>query len=789
MMYLNLRKHQTHSMSEEKDRKLATNRLLDILRSQQTTKSVEDDKSIKVEKTVIDEKEQRDDVVEKQPVEEKKVLSDTEAVTPEEDVSSGINEEPPVTDEKPDIDPESSVLRASEKKEISTGDLLNTLKSVQSDPSVSEEKKVGEETKTEPKVEKPEPKAAPATESNIPETSTTAPTNLLEQIQKPDVKPKPKEIEEIQPKKFDSSLLSTLSEKKQKKTFQDNLLSLFHLFNESQRRITICSGENHVRLLQIKTGFKRTEIEKVKEYTLPYKTEEGAIENNSELIHHILQKELDPKEVKYAYGAYYSPEVDTKTHILQAPVLSKKEISDLVEWNVKKNIPFSPDEAIIAYETSKEPVNNSEKHNIVIGVSEKNTVEKAIDLFNGSKLKPRFISTLPVLMWKLFLLNYPDCKSGCYILVHLGENNTTVSLVKDQQLLMTREILFGAEDFYKAAMQKVVTEDQTFKIDYSMAKQLLAEYGIPDDTRGVTLDSHISLYKLSIFLRPALERLTSELNRSMKYFTKQIPDLEWTEMFFDGNCATFPNLVAELGKNLYVKVGLLNPMRKGSFHVKNDDILLNDQMPLYTINFALASENSEKINVIPKKLLTNFKYLFLYKVAAVISALILPIFIVSTIISGYNIEHLEKEIETRSKQWDKLSIQAKEYIGFVTDIDILNGYKSFLENDRKHSINQVKILKLFSAIVPDDIKLTSISFIKVSVESDADENDTEYGIFKPGVEITGFVQAEASISDIHLTNFVMKLKHLNIFSKVEYSVDETTKNTEGKLFFSLNMEI
>lgn len=779
------------SENKKKEKKLATNRLLDILRSQQPIELVEDDKSMKEEKTVIDEKEQSADIDERQLLDETKASSETGTITLEEEVSSGIKKEPSVTDEKSDNDAESSIPGASKKKEISTGDLLSTLKSIQFGPSVSEEKKVSKETKTEPKADKPKPLVEKplTTETKVQKTISTAPSNLLKQIQKPEVKPEPKEITEIHPIEFDSSLLSTLSDKKKKRTIQDYLQSLFHLFNESQKRVTIYHCEKYIRLLQIKTGFKRTEIEKAKEYTLPYKTEEGQIENHSELIQYIFKHELDSKEVQYAYGAYFSPNVETKTHILQAPSLSKKELSDLVDWNAKKNIPFSPDQAIINYEVSQAVVNKGEKHNIVIGISEESSIEEAIGYFSESKLKPRLISTLPILMWKLFLLNYPDRKSGCYILVHLGENKTTVTLIKNQQLLLTREILFGSEDFYKAAMQKVVTEDQSFKIEYPVAKRLLADYGIPVDTKGVTRDSHISLYKLSIFLRPALERLTSELNRSMKYFTKQIPDLEWNEVFFDGICATFPNLVTVVGNNLNVKVELLNPMRKGLFHVKDDGIIPNNEMPLYTINFALASENAEKINVIPKKLRSNYKYLFLYKVAAVITAFVIPIYLVSAIVSGFNIEKLEKKIQTRSKQWDKLSVQAKEYIGLMTDIDILNGYQSFLENDRKHSINQIKILKLFSSIVPKDIKLTKLNFIKVSIKSGGNEDGNDISIFKPGLEVSGFVQAEASISDIHLTNFVMKLKHLNIFSRVDYSVDKTTKNTEGKLFFSLNMRI
>ena len=314
------------SENKEKEKKLATNRLLDILRSQQPTELVEDDKSMKEEKTVIDEKEQSADIDERQPLEETKALGDTATITLEEEVSSGIKKEPSVTDEISDNDAESSIPGASKKKEISAGDLLSTLKSVQSDPLVSEEIKVSKVPKTEPKVDRPKPKVEKLStiETKVQKTIRTGASNLLEQIQKPEEKPKPKELKELQPIEFDSSLLSTLSERKQKKTIQDYLQSLFHLFNESQRRVTIHRGEKNIRLLQIKTGFKKTEIEKAKAYTLPYKTKDGQIEDSFELIQYIFKNELDSKEVRYAYGAYFSPDVETKTHILQAPSLSKK---------------------------------------------------------------------------------------------------------------------------------------------------------------------------------------------------------------------------------------------------------------------------------------------------------------------------------------------------------------------------------------------------------------------------------------------------------------------------------
>jgi len=332
-------------MSEDKNKKLATNRLLDILRSQGDTKVVDKD---------VPSKNRPDTDVETEQPPQK----------PEADIESTSESSQPTVDSSEVMEKESDEIKSqiplaemegeessdhqaatTKSKEISPKDLLSALNKVQS--------KSGEEVKKEeipvpdksttnpllsPSIPLKEKKSKPSEIHSS--QNTKGPTTLLEQIQKPVEKAKPKKVKEIPPIEFDFSLLSTLSVKKVKKTAQDHLRSIFHLFNESSRRVTFHHGENSIRILQIKTGFNSTEIERIKEYVLPYKTDDGNIEKSDELFEYILSHELDRKEIKYAYGAYYSPILDTKTHILQAPTLNKKELNDLVDWNSKKKCAF-----------------------------------------------------------------------------------------------------------------------------------------------------------------------------------------------------------------------------------------------------------------------------------------------------------------------------------------------------------------------------------------------------------------------------------------------------------------
>ncbi|MBC8402118.1 MAG: pilus assembly protein PilM [Candidatus Marinimicrobia bacterium] len=722
-------------MSEEAKEKeeLATTRLLDLLRAQQTGKKVE-----KQQAAV--------------PAEE--VTEKVDSTESEEGISQG-EDEPTAQSISDGFDSVQEGTKTAKEKE-------ETAKSIETKvPDVTVEKtKVDSQNKVVSK-------------------------SLLQEIQTPTLSSEPEKQIEIQPEEFDNSLFSTLSEVKSRPGFHQYISTLFHIFDESHRKLTLHCGDQFLRFLQVKIGFKKPEIEQFGEYSLPYNADGDTITEMDKLLAYVLDKELAYKRKKSIYGACFAAKAETKTHIFQTPKLDRKELMDLIEWNAKKNLPFSTEEAIINWEVN--PAVGSANNNVVVGISKKDSVENLITIFKDNNFDLRLFSTLPVLIWKLFIRNYPDRKDGCYVLIHIGEKQTTITVVVVQKLLYTREIAVGASDFYKAVMQKVVVGDQSIEIDYKMAKQLLRDYGIPRETSGVVPGSQISLYKISIFLRPLVERMTGELNRSLNYFKKQNPDLKWDELLFDGIGATFPNMLDTFANNLNLKVGLLNPIRRERYSYKNGQVLSDRMLPNYTVNFALASEETEKINVITKKQRSNFQYIFLHKVAAVAVALCLPLFIILMIFSNQKIERLDRIIDEREKQWSSLSTQAKEYLNTLGDIEVLSGFRTFLGNDKIHSMNQIKILKLLSSVAPSDIKLTALKVKKGIAGDKKTETEDKPQEFIDLMEVNGFIEADASVSDIQLTNFVMKLEQLSVFTDIDMSINERSNPQDRKLFFTLNL--
>jgi len=784
---------------KEKESDLATNRLLDLLRSQQVETKPPPSKSEETEKAEAKEEAKAEPEKKTAPAAEAEKPATEEGDSTAKSILKALEhiqgDEKPAAQEEKKKEEKTESKPAVEKKEAPAPKQEQPTKE-EKKPAKSDEKPQETQKQTDqakPSVEELIKKVPKATGSSISKSSIEikrgkqeAPHSqeLLKQIQKPKAKPEPEQEPEIPPVPFDESLFSTLPEQVDGKKFDiDSYVStFFQLFNESRHKIAIHYGKNYLRLLYLKSDLNHVNVKNQVLFNLPYKTEEKTIEKMDELILYVLDTYVDKKIKKTAYGALYSSEGNPKTHILQTPELKDSELKDVIEWNAKKNMGYNPDVNVLSWEVLAGGEDGT-KRNIVLGLKDQATLKKETTLFHKSNLKLRLVSTIPILLWRLFVQNYPDRKEGCYVLIHIGANVTTLAVVKDQQLVFNREISVGGEDFHTAAMQRIVLGDEAIRIDADMAKEYLRDYGIPDQKAGLIKGTRISLYKLSIFLRPVLERITRELERSLNYFKKDNPTLEWQELLFCGIGSTFPNLVKTLGQNLNAQVGLLNPIRTGRY-VSGETALRPDKSVLdYALNFALATKGAEKINLLPQKLINNYKYIFLSKVAMVLTLFFLPYFGSTAYLANKELEDLGKNIEMRTRQWNNVSGKVDEYFKIINDIGILNNYRKFLKNDRIHSNNQLKLLKLFSSLAPENIELTSLAFTKEVISSDASGQQT-YG---NKLSIRGFVQADPSVADIHLTNYRMKLETLPFIHDVDMIMDDMSRPEEGKLFFNLSL--
>lgn len=593
----------------------------------------------------------------------------------------------------------------------------------------------------------------------------------------------------IGPESFNDALISFLEVEDYQSTSTDYINTFIHRFDESLQKLAIVTDEQTLLLLLVTIGINGITIDNYKYYTLPYRVNDRVIKNPEDLLGYVLAHELTEKQKQLLYGTYFSTKIQSKTQILQSPELNRKELADLVDWNSTKNLPFPVEHSISNWEITKTE-DKSKKREIVIGVIDGKSINSIHNTFIRNKVKLRFTTTLPILLWKAFVKNYPDRRNQCNVIIHMGEIHTIVLVISNHRLLFVREIALGTQDFYKSIMQKIETKDKsTIDIDFEMARQITHQYGFPKDTKGYTVGSKVNLYRLAIFQRPVVERVSGELGRSLNYFKKQNPELVWEELVFDGIGATLPNLVETLRDNLNIDVCVLNPIRTVKVHYSKLSPIPKYLLPNFAVNFALVSEEVRKLNLMPKTIRSDYKNILFSKLAGIAAGIFVPFVAISTFLSALNIDTYTDRIKTLEMERNNTIAQTKEYFDIKGDIEIIQALQNFIANDRMSSDAKIKILKVFSNSVPDEIRITELLFKKRYPGTSSNESFDRFSV-RPEyfIELTGFVLSDVSIANIQLANFRVSLQNKSYFKDIVVLRQDISTSASGKLLFTMELK-
>ena len=783
---------------DDKQRILATNRLLEILRAERNSEdSVESDdsvidsgvlQSVEGEELQYKSKSETGEAVESdQPLEPSlaSLFTDVEPTDDSPPATESVEEtaETKAQEDEQIEDVEETVEEISQEEEVIAEKEELSEEAVDSDEVVDDQ-----EQELDPDVAKLV--ASIGIESEDEESASDYSVELKDdlltktELQKDEFSAASNEL--VMAPEFNDSLITYFEETEEAPDWKYRLKYLQRYFLDNRRKITFYVDGNTIYFLQTLARLKETKIEKVKSYSLPYEYGSHMITGINDLLSHILENEVEEKDKNSAFGAYFSMNTPSKTITIKSPKLKSNELKELVEWNANKNLPFSTESKNLNYRIIKTGL-DADTNDVIIGVTETDSVNSIENIFKRNNLKLIYTSTLPILLWKSFIKNYPERDIGSYVIVHIGEARTLVIVVSDHVLQFSRKIALGAQDFYKAVLKKVEVNETGDPLDNTIVKDLLSAYGYPQNLSGLTSTYNIDLNKVTIAVRPVVERIVSELSRTLNYFKNQRADLEWKQLLFDGVAASFPGLLEAVQESIFQQVEILNPMRTGEYILaENNEIRLSDY-PNYVMNFALASDEAEDFNVATKNIREKYKYSFRSKITIALLAMMVPVFIFSSLYNSISLSRDQKAIKNKQTELERLAVDTKDYASFLGDIDFINSTNHFLRNDRTYAENQVRVLKLFSSIVPEEIKLTALNFVNAAGLPDSIVTNE---FFKEHLEVSGFVNQDKSVADIYLADFILELEKLRHFSEVlilEKNENEFSANSE--LFFKLRLDL
>jgi len=231
------------------------------------------------------------------------------------------------------------------------------------------------------------------------------------------------------------------------------------------------------------------------------------------------------------------------------PVTTEFELEAQIEYEADQHVPYDIDDVFLDFHIQGICADDPEKMDVVLvackrevvegyqrGVSEAGLHAKCMDcavfaLENAAEITDEHSAPTG----GEYAL--PDEDAEVNALVNIGANMMNINVLIDGRMAFVRDQFYGGGN---------LTEEiqKAHNISYQVAEQLKIE-----DAEDINPD--------------ALERfyvgLTSELVRSLDFYSASRPDFPVRKLYLSGGCALMPNIATELEQRLGIDASILNP--------------------------------------------------------------------------------------------------------------------------------------------------------------------------------------------------------------------------------------
>lgn len=445
---------------------------------------------------------------------------------------------------------------------------------------------------------------------------------------------------------------------------------------------------------------------------------------------------------------------------LVLPAVPKEEIQEVIKWQLKGEVPFNIENAVLDWQIVKEysDEDGTKKNIITCILAASEIINKNLSILGDCGLTPLRISSSP--------FNY------AYILSHLQENPSVIAVldmgykdttlcIYNSKLNFIRNLAFSSHKLTQSLTATLISDRGKVELSYEKAEDIKKTFGIPAEKVGILKDN-IQASQVISLMRPFLEELTRELKRSLEYFSSSPKEKSPSVFYITGGGANLKNLERYLGKELNINISKLPlPGCINTQKIDKEKLEKDQSQMMSAIGASLA--DSGGINLLPQELKTQ-KIEFIETVSLrVVTIILSAILLFSLFIFKFQERDYKKRLKT-----------AQIHLQTIEGIRVLKQkiYLMQLAIDRiqKHRIPVDGLLKQISNIVPGNILLNELNL------------DTEGHV----LILKGAVSASESVAQPVLTDFMKKIETSAFFSDVALVI---SKNIGGVQEFEIKCDL
>jgi len=596
-------------------------------------------------------------------------------------------------------------------------------------------------------------------------------------------------------------------------------LKLKTAFVKGKRLIGIDIGTAGIKVIELLQQGNRETITNLQMRSIPV----GNRKNPASLpvLHAKLLKEmLPPERTRNADIRVLISDKGAQLRNVSIPGGNPKELVNAIKFQIKKDLPFPLDVCEIVYRGYNPKAVG--KQDLEILAVDKRVYEPPIALLDELDLLPSVITSAPAGQ-RFLVQDYAGIAagSGAVVVVDIGASKTTITILDNEKLILSRTLNSGGDDFTEV-LSGIALTPSSEELTYEQAEKYKLDFGLQSERDPGAM-------KAAILTRPIAERISTEINRSLDFYRRERPGGEIKKIILVGGGALMKRLPEFLAENVGAEIALGSPTARiplGTGVSEEVEETLANYGPLFLPVLAVALHDGKDLNMIPPSVKASLKLNAARGVIApaALSVVVMLIALYTLALSSLNrgeenFEKIKQQLKDLD-QWRSKSFAAEaEFAKLTTEL-----------RDRKADFDSIRIgepdipryLKAISNLTPENLYLEKIetkfiggedsSKIATEVEKNdpnamdmesvlekfsksfgdpfAAENEAKAKappvkrpIYGRVIELSGIVYSQGTLTDVLLVDFVFSLENSGHFRDV--AVDSMSAEQSGKVAFRI----
>ncbi len=283
---------------------------------------------------------------------------------------------------------------------------------------------------------------------------------------------------------------------------------------------------------------------------------------------------------------------DLNVRCISLPSMPQRELREAVKWEVGKYLSFPAEEAKIEYwELGQTKSDGTEQVHLLVSALRKAEMHRLTALLKKAGIQSPLFIPIAEALWNVFQRTKEDISQEIVGLIDLGATRTYILIIRGGILQFIREIPLGGGHITEAIVEVINPDEKSSVATYEAAERMKEKWGIPEGVASNGEVNGVSPERVFVAMRPILEKLLTEIDRSFEFYKQQYNESTLERVFLCGGTAKLANLKEYLASGLGLPVEGFQSLFEVSY---DGDGKMRGLNPELTAAFGAALEKRSK---------------------------------------------------------------------------------------------------------------------------------------------------------------------------------------------------